>query len=143
MMGTGPHRSSSPFLALPPELRNRIYDFALLADVERFAETPRIPTLLGVCRQVRHEYAGVFYGTNRVKLDAYYGETDSWCEVRGGKAKQAVLEHATFLDLFEFWSLASARRYCQRNSRENVQKGLVTISTNTASFRRWQWSVQK
>ncbi|KAK5124154.1 hypothetical protein LTR85_001857 [Meristemomyces frigidus] len=133
----------SAFLALPPELRIRIYEYALVEDVENYAETVRKPRLLSVCRLTEHEYAGFFYDTNLIKLDAYYNETDSWCEVKERQAKQVILEQATFTDLFDFWSLASARRYCQRicYNRENVQRGIVAISTN-AGFRRWQWSVQ-
>ncbi|KAK4550121.1 hypothetical protein LTR36_003088 [Oleoguttula mirabilis] len=138
-----PPQQQSTFLALPPELRNRVYKYILADDVELFAESVRKPALLAVCRLIEHEYAGVFYDTNLIKIDAYYSETDSWCEIRAGRAKQVILESATFADLFDFWSLASARRYCQRvcYSRENVQRGIVAISTN-AGFRRWQWSVQ-
>jgi len=132
-------------LHLPAELRNRIYDFALSDDIEIFAETARLPSLLRANRQIHREYASVFYSTDRIKLDAYYQETDSWCEVAGWEGKQALLERSstTFVDLLDFWSLASARRHCQRIglNRENLQRGIVTVSTSTG-FRRWQWNVQ-
>ena len=132
-----------PLLALPAELRNRIYEYLFAYDVEAFADNVHKPALLDSCRQLQSEYSGLFYNSNLIKLDAYYSETDSWCEIVGVKAKRDILEHSTFADLFDFWSLASARRYCQRvcYNRENVQRGIVTICTN-AGFRRWQWNVQ-
>lgn len=141
-MADNPQKQSA-FLALPAELRNRVYEYALLDDIEAFAESVHTPALLAVCQLTEHEYGGFFYSTNLIKLDAYYHDTDSWCEVKGRREKQVVLEQATFADLFDFWSLASARRYCQRvcYNRENVRRGIVAISTN-AGFRRWQWSVQ-
>lgn len=112
-------------------------------DVETFAESVRLPPLLSVSLQTHREYSSFFYATNLIKLDAYYHETDSWCDVKDKQAKQVILERSTYADLFDFYGLASARRYCQRicYNRENVQRGIVTIFTNAGS-RRWQWSVQ-
>ncbi|KAF2772130.1 hypothetical protein EJ03DRAFT_213625 [Teratosphaeria nubilosa] len=132
---------SSAFLRLPAELRNHIYNSSLVYDIEAFAETACIPALLSVNEQLREEYSGLFYSSTLIKVDAYYTETDSWCEVQGRYEKQALLETSTYADLFDFWSLASARRYCQRPcyNRENARRGILTVSTN-AGFRRWQWT---
>lgn len=132
----------SPFLALPAELRNRIYELLVPYDIEAYADALRRPALLQVHPQVKREYTGLFYGSDLLKLDAYYDATDAWCSVSGAQAKLAILQKCTFTDLTDFWSLASARRYCQRVSynRENVQRGIMTIATN-AGFKRWQWSI--
>lgn len=132
----------SGFLALPAELRNRIYELLVPHDMEAYADSLRRPALLQVHSQVRREYTGLFYGSDLLKLDAYYDATDAWCSVSGAQAKLAILQKCTFTDLTDFWSLASARRYCQRVSynRENVQRGIMTIATN-AGFKRWQWSI--
>ncbi|KAH9840500.1 hypothetical protein Tdes44962_MAKER01700 [Teratosphaeria destructans] len=141
--GALPHapEQKSAFLRLPAELRNHIYDFFLINDIEAFAETACTPALLSVNEQLREEYAGLFYSSNLIKVDAYYTETDSWCEVQGRYEKQALLENSTYADLFDFWSLASARRYCQRPcyNRESARRGILTVSTPTG-FRRWQWT---
>jgi len=115
----------------------------MINDVEIFAETVRLPSLLYVSQQISQEYAGMFYDTNLIKLDAYYSGTDSWCQITDRLAKQRTLQQSSFADLFDFWSLASARRYCQRicYNRENVRRGIVTVWTN-AGFRRWQWNVK-
>ena len=132
----------SPFLALPAELRNRIYDYILLDSLDVFAETAHLPPLLHTCRQISSEYAGIFYATSLIKLDSYYHATDSWAAVSDARGKRRILERATFADLWDFWSLASARRYCQRGcwNRENVLRGIVTVWTG-AAWRRWQWTV--
>lgn len=132
----------SRLLSLPAELRNRIYDYVLRHDLETFAETLRPPPTLQTHSQLRREYAGIFYGSEQLQVDAYYDATDAWCTVSDGRAKLAILQKCKFTDLTDFWSLASARRYCQRVSynRENVQRGIMTVATN-AGFKRWQWSI--
>ncbi|KXL41384.1 hypothetical protein M433DRAFT_148794 [Acidomyces richmondensis BFW] len=134
----------SDLLRLPAELRNKIYDFTLPDSIEVFAETGHLPSLLRTSRQIHREYSSIFYSTDRIKFDAYYHETDSWCEIAGWEAKQAILEckNTVLVSLLEFWSLASARRYCQRSglNRESLQRGIVTVATSTG-FRRWQWNV--
>lgn len=133
----------NPLLSLPAELRNSIYEYVLTDDVVAFADNMCSPSLLSVCNLIQDEYASLFYATNLIKLDAYYSNTDSWCEVKSASAKRNILEHSTFADLSDFWSLASARRYCQKvcYNRENVQRGIVTIVTK-AGMRRWQWNLQ-
>jgi len=139
----GTECKQSVLLALPAELRNRIYEYILIEDIKVFAENVRKPGLLSVCQQSQREYSGICYDNNLIKLDAYYSETDSWAEVRSKQAKQTTLERSTLRDLSEFWSLASARRYCQRTCYNgvNMQRGIVTVVTD-AGFRRWQWSVR-
>jgi len=132
----------SPLLDLPAELRNRIYELLVPYDIEAYADNLRRPSLLQVGAQTKREYPGIFFGSDLLKLDAYYDATDAWCSVSGAQAKLAILQKCTFTDLTDFWSLASARRYCQRVSynRENVQRGIMTVATN-AGFKRWQWSI--
>lgn len=135
----------SPLLTLPAELRNTIYEHLLAHDIDAFADDPStfsIPPLLTVCHQLCDEYSSIFFTSRHIKIDAYYNDTDSWCEVRDSTARQVILRQSTFSDLADFWSLASARRYCQRvcHSRQNAQRGIVTVMTN-AGFKRWQWNV--
>ncbi|KAF2092668.1 hypothetical protein NA57DRAFT_62194 [Rhizodiscina lignyota] len=55
------------FLALPGEIRNMIYRFALLADVPlkiRVESAPQEPPLLCTCHQIRAEARKIFYSDN-------------------------------------------------------------------------------
>jgi hypothetical protein len=130
----------SVLLSLPPELRIHIFELHLPDSLATFGDTLRPPTLLQVSRQVQQEFAGIFYGSDCLKLDAYYSSTDSWCPLAEARAKRAVLENQKIelKDLADFWSLASARRHCQRVGG-NRQRGIMTVMTS-AGFRRWMWS---
>lgn len=136
----------SPLLALPPELRNNIYTFTLATDLSSFGETATLPPLLQTHPQLRHEYGPIFYLTPHLKIEEYHRLTDTWTEIRGLKAKRQILEASAYLDLYDFWSLASARRYCQRvgygREERSVRRGIVTVVTR-AGFRRWQWSMER
>lgn len=129
-------------LALPPEIRLLILESAFENDIHSFAETATTPALLRTCHTLRREYADLFYSSKSIKIDAYYGDTDSWADVSGARAKQAVIEQSAFTDLTTFWSLASARRHCQHAGRvgESARKGIMTVQTNAGS-RRWQWAI--
>ncbi|TKA25879.1 hypothetical protein B0A50_05634 [Salinomyces thailandicus] len=52
------------FLDLPPELRNRIYHFALAPDPSTALVRPAPPALSATSRQVRQETLPIFYGDN-------------------------------------------------------------------------------
>ena len=55
---------------LPPELRNRIYRYAIVEDDELIL-TPRgpsEPTLLRTCRSIRDEACSIYYGENKFLL---------------------------------------------------------------------------
>lgn len=130
-------------LVLPAELRIRVYKYVVIGDLQTFADKMSKPGLLKTSRQLREEYSDVFFSDEALKIDAYYGEGDAWHQVRGKQAKRAIFEECIFTDLLDFWSLASARRYCQRlysNWQGNVQTGIMTIMTRSG-IRRWQWSV--
>lgn len=138
------YSEQSQLLALPAELRNRIYDYLVSHDIETYADTPRNPALLDVSEQLHREYSSVFFGSDHLKLDAYYNATDTWAAIHNAKAKRAIIGRSTFTDLSDFWSLAAARRYCQRvcYNRENLQRGIMTVSTD-AGLKRWHWSVSE
>ncbi|KAK5739641.1 hypothetical protein LTR17_005125 [Elasticomyces elasticus] len=58
----------SAFLALPPELRNTIYELALLqGHTISVHKQLRIPSLLHVSRQVKKEASGIWYEGNRFR----------------------------------------------------------------------------
>src|SRR4051812_42764220 len=120
-------RDSSALLNLPAELRNTIYEHHLPHALATYADNLRLPALLQVSRQIQREFAGVFYSSERLKLDVYYSSTDSWCSLVAARAKQAVLEsqEITLKDLADFWSLASARRHCQHVGGDK-QRGIMT-----------------
>jgi hypothetical protein len=133
-------RKPSSLLTLPAELRIRIYECHLPDALAVFADTTVPPTLLQTSRQVRSEFADVFYGSECLKLDAYYSNTDAWCPLAGATAKRAVLEGAKIQlkDLADFWSLASARRYCQHVVGDRG-RGIMTVVVK-GGFTRWMWS---
>ncbi|KAK6417465.1 hypothetical protein LTR81_009214 [Elasticomyces elasticus] len=61
---------NSAFLALPPELRNTIYELALLrSDHIPVVKELQIPHLLHVSRQVKKEASGIWYEGNRFRHD--------------------------------------------------------------------------
>ena len=130
-------------LSLPAEMRNRVYDLILPDDIHTLADTMRKPALLSTNTQIRHEYSSIFNGSNLIRIDCYYSETDSWAEVRGWQAKQVVLANSIFTDLSDYWSLASARRHCQHYGygSEAVRRGIVTVQAQ-AGMRRWQWRMR-
>lgn len=130
------------FLALPPEIRNTIYEHLLPSTLATFADNLQPPGLVQTNRQLRAEFASVFYASESLRLDAYYTATDSWCALTDARAKRVVLENAgtqgEFKDLADFWSLASARRYCQHVVGRERGRGIMTVMTE-AGFRRWMW----
>lgn len=56
-------QSQSPLLALPPELRNTIYELAFSDIILDLDEETRAPCLLSSCRQIRIEAYDIFYRT--------------------------------------------------------------------------------
>ena len=130
-------------LALPAELRNRIYDFLVLSDLQTFADRMAKPALLKVCSQLGNEYSAVFFGNELLKFDAYFGDAGTWQKIEGKQSKRLIFETCVFTDMLDFWSVGSARRYCQRlysDWQGNVRTGIMTIQTRSG-IRRWQWSV--
>jgi hypothetical protein len=64
--------ASAPFLRLPPELRNRIYKYALrlengICEVNETTGFPE-PALLFTCKDIRREAIAVFYSVNTIRL---------------------------------------------------------------------------
>ena len=134
--------ANSRFLRLPAELRNRIYHYVNITDLQTFADKMVKPGLLNTCPQLREEYSDVFFGNEALKIEAYHGGASSWHQVQNKLAKRAIFEDCVFTDLLDFWSVGSSRRYCQRiysDWQGNVQTGIMTIITRSG-IRRWQWS---
>lgn len=133
---------TSFLLSLPAELRNTIYEYLLPSTLATFADAPNVqPALLRTNHQLRSEYAGVFYSSENLKLDAYYSSTDAWCPLTDARAKRVVLESEgiEYKDLADFWSLASARRSIQHKGGPRG-RGILTILTE-AGTRRWMWQL--
>ena len=59
-------------LGLPPEVRNRIFQYALIEEeeeeIELSANTPTLPALLTVCKQIRSETIFLYYTMNNFYL---------------------------------------------------------------------------
>ncbi|KAK3632075.1 hypothetical protein LTR56_016561 [Elasticomyces elasticus] len=73
-------RKPSLLLALPPELRNRIWEHSLVSreEVRIDNETWRQPPLLRACKQIRKEAAPMYYTLNKfsmVQTDLDFGPT--------------------------------------------------------------------
>ncbi|KAK3050292.1 hypothetical protein LTR09_008441 [Extremus antarcticus] len=62
--------SSSPLLKLPPELRNKIYGYAILrSGVKKVHSTDGSqPPLLRVCKEIRSEAVALYYTDNKFYL---------------------------------------------------------------------------
>lgn len=130
-------------LLLPRELRDHIYSFLVLSDLQAFVDKTIKPALLQTSIQVRNEYSEIFFDSELLKFDAYFGEGSTWQAIHSKQAKRNILENCVFTDMLDFWSVASARRYCQRlysDWQGNVRTGIMTISTRSG-IRRWQWSI--
>lgn len=131
------------FLLLPAEIRNRIYEYVTVTDLQTFADKMTKPVLLKAHFQVREEYSDIFFSSEALKIDSYHGAANSWHQVRSPQAKRKIFEDCVFTDLLDFWSVASSRRYCQRlysDWQGNLQTGIMTIITRSG-IKRWQWSM--
>ena len=131
------------FLDLPAELRNRIYEDLCTPDLELFVERQTQPALLKTSHQLRKEYSSIFFSNESLKFDAYIGIDNSWQQVLDKETKRMILERGVLSNLVDFWSLASARRHCQRRYSDwqgNLQLGIMTVFTR-AGIRRWLWCI--
>lgn len=103
--GTAP-QASSPFLKLPPELRNRIYE-AVLTDPYAISAvhwdfeiprstTPEQPPLTRTCRAIRAEALPIFYSSNTfmigVKRECDAAYLRVWLKAIGPQNRDAVHE---------------------------------------------------
>ncbi|TKA33775.1 hypothetical protein B0A50_00611 [Salinomyces thailandicus] len=87
-------QGDSPLINLAPEIRTRIFEFALIngpgmsIDREPKRQLPRaaLPALLQTCKRIEREGAPIWYGRNRF----YYDRTNSlitWLDVIGPKGR--------------------------------------------------------
>ena len=97
-----------PFLEMPAELRNRVYEIALISrngiDLSHywhydegpgFQETAAQPSLTRICHQVRQESLLVFYGANwfltGLRPKMWLAErTEDWLQAIGHKNKSMI-----------------------------------------------------
>lgn len=66
---TAPSTRGSSFLAHPAEIRNVIYELAMVDDRPIMIWGHLQPVLTRVCKQVRSEALPIFYGANRFDID--------------------------------------------------------------------------
>ncbi|KAK6390067.1 hypothetical protein LTR65_005880 [Meristemomyces frigidus] len=63
------HNTNSPFLKLPPELRNRIYYLAALDALPAHVRNHLLPALLTTCRQTRAEFSSLYFSDAIMTLE--------------------------------------------------------------------------
>ncbi|KAF2173897.1 hypothetical protein M409DRAFT_48809 [Zasmidium cellare ATCC 36951] len=87
-------KATKTFFNLPAELRNEIYRLALVKPnylrTVVCGSTYKTPALLQVCRQIRNEAAGVYYGENKFVAHRACGdkmEKVGYVEEHVGKAR--------------------------------------------------------
>lgn len=127
---------------LPAEIRNHVYGFAAVADLETFVDKAIKPGLLNASQQLRREYIDIFFGNTALQVEAYNGSSNGWCRIQEPGSKCEVFENSILLSSVGFWSLGSTRRYCQReysNFQGNIQNGIMTIKMRSG-IHRWQWT---
>ncbi|EME86451.1 uncharacterized protein MYCFIDRAFT_172201 [Pseudocercospora fijiensis CIRAD86] len=75
-------RTTSCLLKLAPELRNRIYEHALIADSEvvKMRSHTKPPGLLATCRQIRSEAQAMYYNQNHFRFKVF--DCDQTLEIR-------------------------------------------------------------
>lgn len=148
MDGTGSnHDVEAPtpmLLSLPAEIRNLIYEFTVIADLETFIDKATKPGLLNTSKQLRQEYINIFFANPALQIEVYTGPPTGWQKVQDPESKCAVFEASTLTSSVNFWSLGSTRRYCQReysNFQGNIENGIMTIKMfRSTGIHRWQWS---
>ena len=81
-----------PFLKLPPELRNRIYRFAIQPeDIEKHVKNGKAPALLKINHQVSAEFRGIYYSYEFMNLEYYDHDTKCWIKEKDAKYLRIIL----------------------------------------------------
>ncbi|KAK0247847.1 hypothetical protein B0A54_16556 [Friedmanniomyces endolithicus] len=131
-----PSSGRSPLLALPPELRNRIYELVLVdmgdkiidiyPETDNFVTRPYLwqPALTRVSREVRHETLAIFYGQNSFRVPL---TSDVFRSVGVVVCSDAIPMH-----LPEGYSLSQFNCECLEGFEEFVEKW---FRTNTAHLK--------
>ncbi|KAK5743813.1 hypothetical protein LTR17_002435 [Elasticomyces elasticus] len=95
-------RKPSLLLALPPELRNRIWEHTLVSrepHVKIDKETWRQPPLLRTCKQIRQEAGPMYYGLNKfhmIQIDLDFEATVRFCQAARAIVKCGVPKMSYF-----------------------------------------------
>ena len=93
------NQENCPLFLIPPELRNRIYDFALLSDSHLSIDgrhtalqlsPATLPNLLQTCKRINREAAPIFYG----RVTFWYQGTPfflKWLHVIGERSRKLLI----------------------------------------------------
>ncbi|KAK5127342.1 hypothetical protein LTR85_006681 [Meristemomyces frigidus] len=118
----GPSRPS--LLTLPPEMRNRIYRFALLAPegiikLPVIGHWPSAPSLLQTCHQIRTEASAIYYTENEFNINIARHDATRYIKWHRSSphrrnANQTFYIHTScHWDNLERWAEARWRRECE------------------------------
>ena len=95
-------QENNKLLLLPPEMRNRIYGFALIEAVYIIigpqGPLPAEPALLRTCSQIRKEASGIYYRANYFKFDIMNNDASvyiQWCR-RSPQHRRACVDHECY-----------------------------------------------
>ena len=85
-------------LDLPPELRNRVYYYAITETmIRRHVQKGECPALLKVTKQISTEFSGLYYSRESMRLEFYDGASSEWFEEKDTKICQSILaDHPSF-----------------------------------------------
>ena len=141
---TRPVETVSPLLLLPVELRHRIYEYTATADLEIFADKTIKPGLLSTSKQLQKEYRPFFYDHASLNIEGIIRVDGEWEQFEDRDVRSRVFEQSFFTDMVDFWSVASARRYCRClfwAEEGRLRTGVMSINTK-GGIKRWQWTIE-
>lgn len=101
------------FLDLPPELRNRIYRFAVRPeDVTKHVKEGKAPAFLKVNRQITAEFLGLYYSHEFMGIEHYDSGSKSWIAEKDSRLFQFVLAKRDFCEIDRVgWYRGSIRSF--------------------------------
>ena len=135
--------SECRLLALPAELRNRIYEFIVLLDLETFLCNQTKPRLFHVSRQLRDEYTASFYGSELLAFDIYSRESGTWTHIVDAGSRKFIFERCRLIVSFGRLPAKEVRNACEKVFPylfRNAYIGIIAIQTNNG-VERWVFRI--
>ncbi|KAL6168119.1 hypothetical protein ACJQWK_05777 [Exserohilum turcicum] len=119
------NQTSSPFLRLSAELRNHIYDYCFVNAQQEQKHgssgpeiTPGVPSLAQVCRQIRTEFAPIFFSRATFRFGKMEMMADFSHSLTGGHRQviKSVCLSMVAVDEVVYWYMCS--RICKETRRD-------------------------